>query len=154
MKLLTKQILKEFQRVGNQDSENDPVVIVKFFNPTGAGHWYVTEFNPDTEVFFGYVSILGGPNDEFGLFSLKELESYEGHMGLGIERDLYFTAKPLSKCGIDSFTPIMDALACDNVDCHGNCQDIRPVKMKEIFEGGIVNWCRACRKKDSEFIAE
>ena len=34
---------------------------------------------------------------ELGNFSLKELESIKGPLGIGIERDLYFEPTPLSK---------------------------------------------------------
>ena len=44
-------------------------------------------------MIFGYVSIFGDWNDEWGYFSLAELESYKGPLGIGIERDLYWTEK-------------------------------------------------------------
>jgi len=97
MKLLTKQLLNRFEQVGRQEDVKDPLVIVKFFNPTGAGTWYATEYDPENKVFFGYVSIFGDWNDEWGSFSLKELEDYRGMFGLGIERDLYFEEKPISQ---------------------------------------------------------
>ena len=96
MKLLTKEILKRFEEVGSQENKPDPLIICKFFNPTGAGTWYATEYDPKTKEFFGYVSIFGDHNDELGYFSLEELENYQGTFGLGIERDLHFTEKPLS----------------------------------------------------------
>jgi hypothetical protein len=83
--------------VGRQEEVKDPLVIAKFFNPTGAGTWYATEYDPETKMFFGYVSIFGDENDEWGYFSLTELESLKGPFGLGIERDLYFTQKPFSQ---------------------------------------------------------
>ena len=114
MKLLTQEIIKNFEKVGQQENSKDPLVIVKFFNPTGAGTWYATEmyyrvlpkegdendvnvkdYKPKpgdliTEVFFfGYVSIFGDWNDEWGYFSLSELKEVSGLAGLGIERDLY-----------------------------------------------------------------
>jgi len=97
MKLLTKEILKRFEEVGSQENKPDPLVICKFFNPTGAGTWYATEYNPETKEFFGYVSIFGDWNDELGYFSLDELESIKGPYGLGIERDLHFSERPLSE---------------------------------------------------------
>ncbi len=97
MKLLTKELLKRFQQVGRQEDNGDPIVVAKFFNPTGAGTWYATEYNPETKTFFGYVSIFGDWNDEWGSFSLEELQSYKGKFGLGIERDLYFTEKRISE---------------------------------------------------------
>lgn len=42
---------------------------------------------------------------------------------------------------------------CDNVDCKGNPINIKEVTMKKEFEGGEVNWCEACRERDSDFIA-
>lgn len=90
MKLLTQDLLKRFEQVGSQEDKSDPLVIAKFFNPTGAGNWYATEYDPKNKMFFGYVSIFNDDNDEWGYFSLTELESFKGQFGLGIERDLYF----------------------------------------------------------------
>jgi len=90
MKLLTKQIIDEFRKTGSQENIKDPKVIVKFFNPSGAGTWYATEYNEKDKIFFGYVSIFGDHNDEWGNFSLEELEDFKGSFGLGIERDLHF----------------------------------------------------------------
>ena len=97
MKLLTQELVDRFQQVGRQEDKSDPIIIAKFFNPTGAGTWYATEYNPSDKTFYGYVSIFGDWNDEWGYFSLTELESLKGPFGLGIERDLYFTETPSSK---------------------------------------------------------
>ena len=97
MKLLTKELLKRFSQIGRQDEAKDPIVVAKFFNPAGAGTWYATEYDPDTRCFFGYVSIFGDHNDEWGPFSLDELEQYRGWFGLGIERDRYFREQPISR---------------------------------------------------------
>lgn len=97
MKLLTKELLTRFAKLGRQEDSADPIVVAKFFNPTGAGTWYATEYDPKTKTFFGYVSIFGDWNDEWGYFSLGELESYVGRFGLGIERDLHFEEKPMSE---------------------------------------------------------
>ena len=97
MKLLTLELINTFEKVGRQEEVKDHLVITKFFNPTGAGTWYATEYNPESKIFFGYVSIFNDWNDEWGYFSLTELESLKGPFGLGIERDLYFTSKPFSQ---------------------------------------------------------
>ena len=97
MKLLTKKLLEKFAKVGRQENVSDPIIIAKFFNPNGAGTWYATEYDPNDRMFFGYVSIFGDWNDEWGSFSLDELESYRGLFGLGIERDLYFGEKRISE---------------------------------------------------------
>ena len=97
MKLLTKALEKRFAKIGSQEDIKDPIIVAKFFNPTGAGTWYATEYDPKRRIFYGYVSIFGDMNDEWGYFSLDELESYRGRLGLGIERDLYFDEQKASR---------------------------------------------------------
>lgn len=94
---MTKELEKRFAEVGRQEDVKDPVVIAKFFNPCGAGTWYATEYDPERRVFFGYASIFGDHNDEWGTFSLEELTEYRGRFGCGIERDLYFKEQPISR---------------------------------------------------------
>jgi len=79
---------------------DDKIVQVKFFNPTGRGTWYAVEYDPEEEMFFGFVSIFGDHNDEWGYFPLAELESFKGTFGLGIERDMSFTPKKFSEIRI------------------------------------------------------
>ena len=97
MKLLTKAIIKRFEKVGSQEEVSDPIVITKYFNPAGRGTWWATEYDPTDQTFFGYVSIFGDHCDEWGRFSLDELESVKLPWGLKIERDLYFNEQPISK---------------------------------------------------------
>lgn len=89
MRLMTKELEKRFAKVGSQEHVKDPVIIAKFFNPTGAGTWWATEYDPKDRTIFGFASIFGDWNDEWGYTSLDELESYKGPFGIGIERDLY-----------------------------------------------------------------
>lgn len=97
MKLITKKLEKRFTEVGSQQNVKDPIVIAKFFNPAGAGTWLATEYNPIDKIFFGYVSIFGDHCDEWGSFSLAELEDYKGKFGVGIERDRFFKEQPIKK---------------------------------------------------------
>lgn len=97
MKLMTKELEKRFAEVGSQDGIEDPLIIAKFFNPAGAGTWWATEYCPETRRFFGFVSIFGDHCDEWGAFSLDELQSLVLRFGLGIERDLYFGEQRISK---------------------------------------------------------
>lgn len=92
MKLLTTDLEKRFAEIGSQENVpmGDKIIIAKFFNPAGAGTWYATEYNPKDKTFFGYVSIFGDWNDEWGTFGLDELESLKLPFGLGIERDIHF----------------------------------------------------------------
>lgn len=66
---------------------------VKFFTPDSSWTWYATEFDGD-DTFFGLVS---GFDVELGYFSLSELKSVRGPLGLAIERDLYYTPENLDK---------------------------------------------------------
>lgn len=97
MQLLTRALEGRFAQIGSQEGNPDPLIIARFFNPSGAGTWYATEYDPQTRTFFGYVSIFGDHNDEWGYFSLDELEAYRGAFGLGIERDLNFNEQPASR---------------------------------------------------------
>jgi hypothetical protein len=94
---MTEPLEQRFARIGSQEKVSDPIIIAKFFNPTGAGTWYATEYDPVSRIFFGYVSIFGDENDEWGEFSLDELVTYNGLLGLGIERDLYWQEKRASE---------------------------------------------------------
>lgn len=100
MKLLTKQLEKRFEQIGSQDGMGyDSIVIAKFFDPTGSWTWFATEYEPETRIFYGYVI---GFEQEWGYFSLDELESIKCRLGLGIERDLHCGEKPLRKhYGVD-----------------------------------------------------
>lgn len=95
MKLITKELEKRFKQVGSQEHKDveDHIIVAKFFNPSGAGTWYATEYDPETKIAFGYVSIFGDHNDEWGSFAVWELEEYKGRFGLGIERDIHWTEK-------------------------------------------------------------
>lgn len=98
MKLMTEKLKKRFAKIGRQEDVKDPIVIAKFFNPSGAGTWYATEYDLKDQIFFGYASIFGNSDDEWGYFSLEELRSVKSPpFGLGIERDLYCGEKPISE---------------------------------------------------------
>ena len=94
MKLLTKELLDRFAKVGSQEEVpfGDKIVIAKYFNPVGLGTWYATEYDPKRKEFFGYADITDG---EWGYFSLTEMESVKLRFGLGIERDLYIGEKTI-----------------------------------------------------------
>ncbi|EJU12125.1 hypothetical protein LH128_15401 [Sphingomonas sp. LH128] len=76
--------------------EPDPFPVVKLFNPCGAATWLATELDDDDRTLFGLAD-LGFGSPELGYFDLAEIEAVRLPGGLGIERDLYFTARfPLS----------------------------------------------------------
>lgn len=99
MKLMTKDLIKRFP--GLRQTSNVPAdkvrIIAKFFYPCGTATWYATEYDPEEQLFFGFVN-LGDPQcAELGYFGLVELEQFRGRFGLGIERDLYFGEHYLSE---------------------------------------------------------
>lgn len=97
MKLMTRELEQRFAKVGSQENVKDPIIIAKFFNPIGRGYWFASEYNPEDRIFFGYASLFGDWNDEWGTFSLDELESLTLPLGMKIERDMYFKETPSSE---------------------------------------------------------
>ena len=97
MKLLTKEIRKQLPALYSQDNSKDPIVYIKFFDPCGSFTWFILEYDGE-DTFFAFVKSHLCPDGELGYVSLSELKSIKNPLGLGIERDLYFTAKPLSAC--------------------------------------------------------
>jgi len=94
MKLLTKELIAKIPALYTQENEKDPMVICKFFDPTGSWSWYAIEGEEKDGdfLFFGYVI---GFEPELGYFTLNQLETAKqgatGIKALPIERDLYFT---------------------------------------------------------------
>jgi len=78
-----------------QDGTKEFKAVVKLFNPTGVGTWYLSELDPETNIAFGLCEIH---EKELGYVSLDELSEFKGQFGLGIERDKYFTPKTLDEC--------------------------------------------------------
>ena len=92
MKLLTKAVLKQLPPLyANEDKGLDVLAVVKFFTPDAGWTWYGSEFDGE-DVFFGLVI---GFEAEYGYFSLSELKTVRGSLGLPVERDLYFRPKAL-----------------------------------------------------------
>ncbi len=96
MELLPPEVRAVLPKLYTQDGNRDPVVQVKFFTPDSNWTWYATEGEAEESdfVFFGYVF---GFEEEWGYFTLNELQSARGSLGLLIERDLHFTPAPMSE---------------------------------------------------------
>ena len=104
---MTKELEKTLPGLYSQEANADPMVMCKFFTPDAGWTWYAIEGSPvdedgfyDTDkekvdfVFFGLVS---GIDVELGYFSLSELKSIRGKLGLPVERDLHFQPTRLSE---------------------------------------------------------
>jgi len=99
MKLLTKAVEKSLPPLYSQEHNPDPIAKAHFFNPCGAGDWWITEagHEGDDYLMFGLCDI-GMGYQELGYVSLNELKSiHTKPFGLGIERDMHWTPKPLSE---------------------------------------------------------
>jgi hypothetical protein len=97
MELLTQEIRDALPAYGSTEDVPlaDKIVVVKFFNPCGSWTWYAVEGEPCEDGDFEFWGLVDGFEMEWGPWVLSELQSVRGPLGLGIERDLYFTPKPL-----------------------------------------------------------
>lgn len=93
MQLLTAELRVQIPKLYSQETvePDEKQVYAKFFFPAGRWTWFVIEGEPQDDedfVFFGFVV---GDFEEWGYFTLKELERINVH-GLKVERDLSFQA--------------------------------------------------------------
>jgi hypothetical protein len=98
LKLLTESIKKKLiDNYTKQDGTKSFKAVVKLFNPSGTGRWFLSELNPNDNVAFGLCCF---EFEELGYVSLEELKSLKTPFGLGIERDLHFkpNKKTLDEC--------------------------------------------------------
>jgi hypothetical protein len=93
MQLMTKEIEYAAQKQYPLGAELEgQLVVAKFFNPTGSWSWYLMNQDPkDPDYLWG---IVKGFEVETGSFSLSELMSFRGPLGIGLERDLHFRPQP------------------------------------------------------------
>jgi hypothetical protein len=88
MQLLTKKIKEKLiNNHINQDGKKTFKPVLKLFNPTGIGTWYLSELNPENNIAFGLCCLH---EKEYGYVSLNELAEFKGRFGLPIERDKCF----------------------------------------------------------------
>lgn len=95
MKLMTKEITRNAQKQFSRGSDMDQLVVAKFFDPCGPWTWYLMNQDPDDPDYLW--GIVKGSEIEIGSFSLSELSTVKGSLGLGMERDRWFTPKPASE---------------------------------------------------------
>lgn len=100
MMLLTKANRKALPPLYSQESKGaDAVAVVKFFTPDADWTWYATEFDGE-DTFFGLVD---GFKQELGHFTLSQLLSIRGGLGLPIERDRYWRPQSLRTIAPEKF---------------------------------------------------
>lgn len=103
MKLITKELEEAFAKQGDTSEKQakDIKVICKFFNPMGAGTWWVFE-KIDDDVYMCFALLGEAIFSEIGSISISEMESLKLPLGLGIERDLSY------KIGSETLQEVID----------------------------------------------
>lgn len=86
--IIPQTILSDIPDLYETEGKLDPICHVKLFTPDSSWSWYIMELSKENmNTCYGYVV---GLESELGYFSLEELESLHGPLGLKIERDLNF----------------------------------------------------------------
>lgn len=95
MKLMTENLKTALPALYKQERLGEKAVAyIKFFCPWNYWSWFATEGEETKDGDYHFFGLVFGHEVELGYFTLSELESIKGPMGLGIERDLYF--KPMT----------------------------------------------------------
>jgi len=94
-KLIPQILLSDIPDLYETEGSLNPLCYVKLFTPDSSWSWYILELSKsDTNTCYGYVQ---GLQSELGYFTLEELESIHGPLGLAIERDMSFAPTPFSQ---------------------------------------------------------
>ena len=109
MELLTEEIKKTLPALYSQQGKKGKAIAhIKFFTPDSNWTWYVLEgesiYDPGSiEQDYHFFGLVDGLERELGYFSLKDLKSAKGPMGLAIERDLHWEPKTLEEIAPELF---------------------------------------------------
>ena len=91
--LIPQSILENIPDLYETERSLNPICQIKLFTPDSNFTWYIIEISKEDKfTCYGYVV---GFESELGYFSLKEIESIKGALGLGVERDLSFNPTAL-----------------------------------------------------------
>ena len=93
-KLIPKNLLNQIPDLYETERSLNPICQIKLFTPDSNFTWYIIEISKeDKSTCYGYVV---GFESELGYFSLKEIESIKGALGLSVERDISFKPTALA----------------------------------------------------------
>ena len=93
--LIPQTLLSNISDLYETEGSSNPLCHVKLFTPDSIWTWFIIEFSKaDANTCYGYVQ---GMDSELGYFTLEELESIHGSLGLAIERDMSFTPTSFTK---------------------------------------------------------
>ena len=98
MELLPKKLEESLPKLfaTEEISLEDKIVVAKFFILDSNWVWYAVEGSPENDNFL-FFGLVNGFEREWGYFSLNELTSFRGPLGLPVERDLYFTPQTIKQ---------------------------------------------------------
>lgn len=92
-KLMTKELEERMPKLYETEEieTDDKIALVKYYIPHTHAQWFGIEYSKEENIMFGYSSIFHAPGcDEFGYFSLDELESVAVADIYHVERDENF----------------------------------------------------------------
>ena len=100
MRLLTKAIERKIPTLYSTEEveTQDKTIFCKFFALRSGWTWYVVEGERQEDGDYLFFGLVHGHEQEWGYFSLWELESIRWHGIQGIERDLYFNPVTVGDC--------------------------------------------------------
>ena len=93
MELILQEAKQQIPKLYETKEQNNSIAYVKLFLDSWT--WYITEISIDNDICFGYVVSPFGA--ELGYFSLNEIKSIKGTLGLSVERDISFKPTKLSR---------------------------------------------------------
>ncbi|MDE6779305.1 MAG: DUF2958 domain-containing protein [Alistipes sp.] len=102
MQLLTEELISKFEAHPFHSQEEkgfEAQVLVKYFNPMGAGTWLITEAEREGDDWrlFGYCHLFEW---EWGYVMLSDFQEIRLPLGLTIERDLYLSEQATVKSSV------------------------------------------------------
>ena len=94
MNIFTKAVLKALPPLGtNAEKEFHEVKVpLKLFNAMGGQSWFITEYDPEEELAFGFANLGDDQNAELGYISIRELKAIKSVHWM-LERDRYWEPK-------------------------------------------------------------
>lgn len=93
MELIPEELLNKIPDLYETERSINPICHIKLFTPDSIFTWYIIEISKeDKYTCYGYVI---GFESELGYFSLKELKTIRGSLGLRVERDISFSPTAL-----------------------------------------------------------
>ena len=92
--IISKELQKEFKRIGNQEREIDPFLVCKIYHPLTSEVYYMISYSSRSNTGVAYKVDIA--SEGFVFVDLKELE-YLNYDSLSFEVDLSFEPQRLTK---------------------------------------------------------